>query len=62
VSECDREASILRRLWPIRVFCGIEKIKDGDINYLILLTSKHKWMHNIKELRLNFKTSKYLEN
>jgi hypothetical protein len=26
VSECDREASIMRRLWPARGSCTMEKI------------------------------------
>ena len=29
VSECDREASIMRRPWPTRGFCAMEK-KSGS--------------------------------
>ena len=36
VSECDREASILRRLWPTRVYCAIKKFrKDATIRGVV---------------------------
>ena len=34
VSECDREASIMRRHWPTRGCCAMEKrsiVNDGNI-------------------------------
>jgi hypothetical protein len=29
VSECDTEASIMRKLWPNKGFCYMNKIKQG---------------------------------
>jgi hypothetical protein len=31
VSKCDREASIMRRPWPTRGWCTIEKKKGGTL-------------------------------
>jgi hypothetical protein len=37
VSECDREASIMRRPWPTRDCCAMEKTKE--ISPLLFITS-----------------------
>jgi hypothetical protein len=31
VSECDREASIMGRLWPTRVYCAIKKLEKMQV-------------------------------
>ena len=53
-TECDRESSIMRRLWPTRGYCAIWKKYVTDVHCVGLICNNYMWRKWTRKLNWHF--------